>query len=569
MESAAAAYLKSRDCLLAIRSRIDELTSGIDPAPWYVASPAALPSDNETPNVRQMAVYARANVTFFRAMLIGSLRGWFVDGGERWRVPGWAWADQGGDWRALIMGNDFLHPLAPPEVRRWAWLPVQVEGAEFMRWLESDAVEDQTGFPELPPAYDEASRPAYVTRLEPPDKPNVSLAQALSWLAFGISMDAQNLASALGAGVLGTSRTDAHRRLEQATDRLVTAGTGGLPMLGKFVPMHGDYDAALTARVEPERLEDFRQFDVTFDGLRYGTGVSWDWTDPGVTTLARALPATTHRFVDVKVDRQRLMALQAPDQSIDDGTRMVIEQVGCGTAPTIYGTEQWVDQSKIGNQRQQDDNLIAVSDAVGLGDCCRLLTAILERNELVEDDYLPEQLAMYKAMRGPDEDAASEAWVKACIMADKAVSLIRQSISDGQLRIWRIHDAREVQFAPIVLDRNNIKYGIFKSFERPEPDAQGACLWVKESDWNRLTHLLLSAEAVTAAANDMLPSDEAIVAKMHELIAGGMRRDEAAKHIRTLPGFRAVQNEHARRVVRGTLPRGRPKSSKAAGKVAG
>ena len=31
-----------------------------------------------------------------------------------------------------------------------------------------------------PPAYDEASRLPYVTRLEPPDKPNVSLAHALS-----------------------------------------------------------------------------------------------------------------------------------------------------------------------------------------------------------------------------------------------------------------------------------------------------------------------------------------------------------------------------------------------------
>ena len=569
MESAATAYLESRDCLLAIRSRIDALTSGIDPAPWYIASPAALPGDNETPNVRQMAVYERANLTFFRAMLVGSLRGWFLDGGERWQIPGWAWADQGGDWRALIIGNDFLHPLAPPEVRRWAWLPVQVERAEFMRWLGTDEIADQTDFPELPPAYDEASRPPYVTRLELPDRPNVSLAHALSWLAFGISLDAQSLASALGAGVLGASRTDAHRRLEQATDRLVTAGTGGLPMLGKFVPMHGDYGAALTARIEPERLEDFRQFDVTFDGLRYGTGVSWDWTDPGVTSLARVLPATTHRFVDVKVDRQRLMALQAPDQSADDGARIVIEQVGCGTASAIYDTEQRVDRSRIGNQRQQDDNLIAVSDAVRLGDCCRLLTAMLEREELAEGDYLPEQLAMYKAMRGAAEDAASSAWIKACIMADKAVSLIRQAISDGQLRMWRIHDAREVQFAPIVLDRENVKSGIFKSLERPEPEAQGACLWVKASNWDRFVHSFMPAEAVTSSVNDTLPSDEAIVGKMHELIAGGMRRDDAAKHIRELPGFGAVQNEHARRVVRGTLPRGRPKSSRAAEKAAG
>ncbi|MBB3474263.1 hypothetical protein [Sphingomonas sp. BK345] len=394
MNDGAGAYLESRDCLLAIRVRIDELTSGIDPALWYVAGPAALPGDNETPNVRQMAIYARANATFFRAMLIGALHGWFVDGGERWQIPGWAWADQGGDWRALIMGNDFLHPLAPPEVRRWAWLPVQIEPIEFMRWLDSDAIEDQTGFPELPPAYDEANRPAYVTRLAPPDKPNVSLAHALSWLAFGVSLDAQNLASALGAGVLGSSRAYARRRLEQATDRLVTAGTGGLPMLGKFVPIHGDYGAALTAQIEPERLEDFRQFNVAFDGLRYGTGLSWDWTDFGSTTLARALPATTHEFVDVKVERRGLMTLCEPEEAQTEEAR------------------------KFG------------------GD---------------------------------------------------------------------------------------------------------------------------------------LPSDDVIIAKMHELKATGFSRDEAAKRIRTLPGFEKVGNEHARRLVSGTLSKGRPKQVRrnVAGKSAG
>lgn len=376
-------YLEARDCLLALRSRIRQLRG--EPEPLGFSINAAAESSE---------LYQRANWTFFRAMLTGSLRGWFVDGDERWQIPGWAWADQGGDWRGLISEDDFLHPLSPPDVRRWAWLPVLVERAEFKQWVVSDEVPDQTGFPELPPAYDEASRLPYVTRLEPPDRPNVSLSQALSWLAFNISLDARDLASALGAGVLGASRTDARRRLEQATDRLVTAGTGGLPMLGKFVPMVGDYGAALTARIEPERLEDFRQFDVTFDGLRYGTGVSWDWTDPGVTVRAQGLPGTTHKYVDVRIERRGLMALSRSEE-----------------VPT-----------------------------------------------------------------GEDE-----------------------------------------------------------------------------------------------MSGDNLPSDDVIFAKMHELWAIGLSRDEAAKRIRTLPGFEQVGNEHARRLVNGTLPRGRPKgaSRNAAGKSAG
>ena len=56
-----------------------------------------------------------------------------------------------------------------------------------------------------------------------------------------------------------------------------------------------------------------------------------------------------------------------------------------------------------------------------------------------------------------------------------------------------------------------------------------------------------------------LPTDEAIEAKMQELIALGMQRDVAAKVIRQIKGFGAVGNEHARRVVNGKLVRGRPR----------
>jgi hypothetical protein len=56
----------------------------------------------------------------------------------------------------------------------------------------------------------------------------------------------------------------------------------------------------------------------------------------------------------------------------------------------------------------------------------------------------------------------------------------------------------------------------------------------------------------------ILPSDEAIEAKMLELVGMGITRDAAAKVIRQIAGFEAVGNEHARRTVTGKLPRGRP-----------
>lgn len=54
------------------------------------------------------------------------------------------------------------------------------------------------------------------------------------------------------------------------------------------------------------------------------------------------------------------------------------------------------------------------------------------------------------------------------------------------------------------------------------------------------------------------PTDDKIRAKMLELGEGGMNRDQAAKAIRTVPGFEMVGNEEARRAVAGQLKRGRP-----------
>src|SRR3546814_3976758 len=51
-----------------------------------------------------------------------------------------------------------------------------------------------------------------------------------------------------------------------------------------------------------------------------------------------------------------------------------------------------------------------------------------------------------------------------------------------------------------------------------------------------------------AARRLRLPADQEILDKMLELHGQGITRDQAAKLIRTLPGFEGVGNEHARRV---------------------
>ena len=142
-----------------------------------------------------------------------------------------------------------------------------------------------------------------------------------------------------------------------------------------------------------------------------------------------------------------------------------------------------MNKSKIGNARQQDDNRIAVLNAKNLAECHQELSAIFSQAELQSADYQPAQIATYRSMRADPDSLDAQAWIKTCVMDDKATDTLREAIAQGCLPIWQIHDARETLMARAILDPNNVKYGIFKTYERPEPDMQGAKLWVKLPDW--------------------------------------------------------------------------------------
>lgn len=142
-----------------------------------------------------------------------------------------------------------------------------------------------------------------------------------------------------------------------------------------------------------------------------------------------------------------------------------------------------MDKTKIGNARQQDDNHIAVINALGLGECHSQLVDLLMARDLLPTDYVAEQKAQYEAFATREDGSIDAEAVKTNIMAHKAIAILRNAIAAGDLTIWRIHKAREVALAPLWLEEGNIRYGIFKTYEHPEPDMQGAKLWVKKADW--------------------------------------------------------------------------------------
>lgn len=154
-----------------------------------------------------------------------------------------------------------------------------------------------------------------------------------------------------------------------------------------------------------------------------------------------------------------------------------------------------MDTSFIGNARQQADNDIAVLDAVTLGKCFQLLADRLSAGDLHPSDYLPEQREHYEMLSGPTHGTPDADWVKASLLHDKAVRLLRDAIAGGALQLWRVHDGRGVPLNAITLDEGNIRYGIFKSLGHPDKEMQGATLWVKQVDWQSFIAMIESQRA--------------------------------------------------------------------------
>lgn len=151
-----------------------------------------------------------------------------------------------------------------------------------------------------------------------------------------------------------------------------------------------------------------------------------------------------------------------------------------------------MDHSKIGNARQQADNDIAVLNAVTLGKCYQLLAGRLSVDDLHPSDYLPEQRAHYEMLSRLSHGTPDADWVKANLLHDKAVRLLRDAIAGGALQLWRVHHGHEVPLIAMTLDEGNIRYGIFKSLGHPDKEMQGAKLWVKQADLNSFMAMIES-----------------------------------------------------------------------------
>lgn len=211
----------------------------------------------------------------FEALLCGSLQAHFSDAKEAKDVPGWAWANA--DRQAVVWyyGCIVMGALLPDEWQRWSGEAVFLNRGEFDSWLDRHvfAAPDSV---ELPPAFDTAERPEPIKHYAPPEQPYVTLSQALSWIAFGLSFESERLVRGIDQCAFGPA-DETNKRLADAISQLTTLALGeSIDMRGRYIESdESDDSTALTDTISPIRFHDFAQFDIHLDALRYGTGLTW------------------------------------------------------------------------------------------------------------------------------------------------------------------------------------------------------------------------------------------------------------------------------------------------------
>jgi hypothetical protein len=133
----------------------------------------------------------------------------------------------------------------------------------------------------------------------------ITLSEALSWLAFGQLLPRQDLLRKLaGAGYNSAMMSALRDALAELMDK---AGDDAVGLRGKAVMASDDKGASgQTAVILAVQLADYRAFDITTDGLRYGHGLLWlpEEGHAVAGSLVSSLPTLLRpeHYVSVSVD---------------------------------------------------------------------------------------------------------------------------------------------------------------------------------------------------------------------------------------------------------------------------
>jgi hypothetical protein len=126
-------------------------------------------------------------------------------------------------------------------------------------------------------------------------------------MAFGDARNKKLLNRELAGTTFGLDDKDAKKRLKDAVNLLTIAASGDRPkMRGKYFPADTDVPKGAKIDVIPSvALANYRQFDITIDGLRFGRGLAWLPDEKGVH--AYAANELSDFYAEVTVNRSELM----------------------------------------------------------------------------------------------------------------------------------------------------------------------------------------------------------------------------------------------------------------------
>lgn len=292
--------------------------AGQEPAPWL--DPPADPFDAECGN----ATYrhrrtARTSLTMRRALAAGDLTVHLLDDDRSHPIPGWAWENANAAENAFNFNWLPLNPLLDYGLQKYGDWRCFVSRAEFKAWIAEPEVAEIGDLPMLPPSFDHDSQPDELSRLEPPNKPFIELTQALTWIAFAVSLSRNEFSfmeSCRFGPFASSGWPDALRAaMGNFADH---ASSGKIKVRGRKVSSYSDHSAAARANTEylsDTQLRDFACFDSLYGGLERGVGLAWE-TD----AIERALEGVADGWREVEVCRAELLAqFPAPAKAVPIG----------------------------------------------------------------------------------------------------------------------------------------------------------------------------------------------------------------------------------------------------------
>ena len=181
----------------------------------------------------------------------------------------------------------------------YAWRGIQIHAGDLAIALGTKGRHSRTNLQPVAP-------PPASLRL-PPEQPFVTLSHALTWIAFGVSMDNDQLHEVLSAS--GYGEDDPQEAIKAALSRLVSLGSGGnIAMRGKYRNgRHDDESTLLTEVIEPIRLTDYRLFSYLDDELRHGEGLLFWRNEDGTIFDLTVGDGRKDSFLQVTVNRVELL----------------------------------------------------------------------------------------------------------------------------------------------------------------------------------------------------------------------------------------------------------------------